>query len=373
MGVELRGERILKVLANANETAKTDGERLRGEAREHLRFTRESVAFLQGHDVPRTYLAVTAIMLTARAMHGPDELDVLATQAKEDPRGYAASSIGSKIAAFAKEQGINLRATSTQPMNNQPFTFKGRLSAETKVNDRFVLQWKKFIKVAEFINTMSPDQAKESLALLFHLSRRSDVAAVTVKVKGGGKAVLSRVSDAVALFVVNNSDNGKVGQAFAAALLDVTYGFERVVLGDTQDPDATTPGDVQVGGETGVWLWTEAKQKVVQTGDITGFLAKVRKVGGERVVYFALTNSGYSGYIKSDAVSKEADRLGVEVTVVESPREAIDLYAAVAPGTFANVASGLLERFRARMVESGCADDVITKFDEMATNYADLT
>jgi hypothetical protein len=35
--------------------------------------------------------------------------------------------------------------------------------------------------------------------------------------------------------------------------------------------------------------------KVIQTGDITGFLQKVHDSGGERVSYFALRNSAASG------------------------------------------------------------------------------
>lgn len=372
MGVPLKSEQIRHVLANANETAKSEGDRLLEAEAEPLKFLRDSVRFLRDPAVPKTYLAVTAILLAARAMHDRETLDVLAIQAGEGERGYSASSIGSTLASFAKEHRIDLRAKSSQPMNNQPFTFKSRITSDMKVNVAHQAAWGGFFKVTEHIDRMTSGEAKEGLALLFHMSRRRDAAAVTVTVRASGRAALDEVTTAVADFVTAHSDNGKVGQAFAAALLDVTYGIDQVILGDTQDPDASTPGDVQVSTPEGVWLWTEAKQKVIQTGDITGFLEKVRQVGGERVVYFALTNSGYSGYIKPDTIQKEAKRLGVDVTVLESPRAAIDLYASVAPGSFAFVAGALLERLRARMVQSDCSHDVLIAFDSMASDHARL-
>lgn len=370
MGVTLNRERIMQALANANETAKREGDRLAAD--DSLAFIRSGIDFLRTDGVPKTYLAVTAVLLTARALHGPDELDVTELKQGSDPKGYSASSIGTAVATFAKEQGIDLRATSSQPMNNQPFTFKDRITKDMAVQAKFEVQWGVFFKIVEHINGLTTEQAKEALALLMHKSRRADVAAVSVKVRAGGKATLDKVAAAVAEFTAANSDNGKVGQAFVAAILDLLYGHEQVILGDSQDPDASIPGDVHVSDDSGVWLWTEAKQKVIGTGDITGFLRKVREAGGERVVYFALWNSGYSGQIKAEGFEKEAERLGIGVKVVESPNEALDWYLPMAPGSYGTVASSLLERFRARLVQSNCAPNILAAFDDLAKKYAEL-
>jgi hypothetical protein len=164
-----------------------------------------------------------------------------------------------------------------------------------------------------------------------------------------GKPALDAVCDAVAEFVAANSDGGKVGQAFAAAVMDLVYSPEVVILGDTQDPDATTPGDVQVADGHGIWLWTEVKQKVVMTGDVKGFMRKVHDAGGERVVYFALVNSAYSGNIQPRLIESEARRLGMGVSVLESPSDALEHFVPLASGTYAGVSGKLLERTHARM------------------------
>lgn len=371
MGVTLRSERINKVLANANELAKTDGYRLTHEQELHsFRLVFEQ---LQNPAAPKTYTAVMAVLLAARALHEADELDVLAIQAGTSNRGYSASSIGTRVASFAKEQGIDLRAKSSQPMNNQPFTFEPWITEDMKVQARAENHFKLFYSAAKAINVMSSARAKEALALLFHMSRRADVAAIAVRVRSSGKATLETVASAVSDFTDTYSDNGKVGQAFVAAVLDLVYARENVTLGDTQDPDVSTPGDVQVGELGELWLWCEAKQKVISTGDITGFLKKVdENADGERVEYFALKNAGYSGNISPEAVAKEAAKREMTVGLYQSPREALDHFLPLAPGAHGAVAGRLLERYRARLTEAGCPDATIEAFDEMATRYAEL-
>jgi len=369
VGVRLSREGILRVLGNANERAKTDGEALEGSP--SLSAWRENVRALQHEGSPMTYLAVLAVLLTARAMHDAAALDVRDIKAGTSEVGYSASSIGSHLAAFAKEQRIDLRATSTQPMNNQPFTFKARIEPEMGAQDKFASQWDEFYRIVLEVNTLTSPDAAEVLALLFHLARRVDAPTIHVRLATGGKSALDKVSAATAQFVADHSDNGKVGQAFVAAALDLLYGPDEVILGDTQDPDATTPGDVQVGAEpSGVWLWTEAKQKVIVTGDITGFLRKVQSVGGERVVYFALVNSGYSGHIQPTAIMKEAARLGMGVHIIDSPAAALEWVLPLAPGTYGRVAASLLERMHARMTQAGCASATLSAFSDLARRFA---
>jgi hypothetical protein len=370
MGVTLQGESIMRVLANANEDAKRYGEELA--AAGDLEEWRAALQILRADPTPKTYLALTAVLLTARAMYPSEKLDVLAIKAGKDPRGYSASSIGTKLASFAKEQGIDLRANSSSPLNNQPFTFKERILEDMGVQPKFEIAWRSFYYLAQKINDASPADAARVLSLLFHMCRRVDAASVSVKVRQGGKASLDKVAAAVAQFTSAHVDGGKVGQAFVAGVLDLLYGAEQVILGDTQDPDASTPGDVQVKDSTGVWLWAEAKQKVIGTGDITGFLRQVRKAGGERVVYFALVNSGYSGQIKPEGIEKEAESLGVGVKVVESAEQALDWFLPMAPGSYATVASALLERTRARLVQSQVKPSILAAFDDLARKYAEL-
>jgi len=367
MGITLKGETIRRTLADANQRARSRGDELVGDP--SLADWVTAVRVLRDESVPKTYTAVLAILLTARAMHDADTLSVRDIKASTSDKGYSASSIGSAIASFAKEQRIDLRAKSSQPMNNQPFTFEERINE--KMGARDAVAWGIFDVIVDRVEALKPSDAAAVLALLFHMSRKVDAPTIHVTVKGG-KQALDKVAAAVAGFVNSNSDNGKVGQSFVAALFDTIYTPDAVVLGDTQDPDVTVPGDVQVTDEHEVWLWSEAKQKVIMTGDITGFLQAVHAVGGERAAYFALANSGYSGNIQPDTVKKTADRLGMDVRLVESPAAAMDWLLPLAVGSYGTVAENLIERMHARMSESGCAKTVLDAFTAVAGGIAEV-
>lgn len=371
MGVQLNGEAISRALGNANEVAKRDGVSLAADPA--LSSWREAVAFLREQTTPRTYLAVTAVLLTARTLLEADLLDVRAIKAGKRERGYSASSVAGKLASFAKEQRVDLRATSSQPMNNQPFTFKDYLSRDISVQDKYVQQWLRFNDVVDAVENLTSVEARRVLALLFHLSRKIDAPTISVTITQPGKKTLDAVCDALAEFVTAYSDGGRVGQAFAAAVMDLVYSPDGVILGDTQDPDASTPGDVQVEDETGTWLWTEVKQKVVTTGDVQGFMRKVHKAGGERIVYFALVNSGYSANIQPKALEIEARKLSMGYQLLDSPERALDHFLPLASGSYAGVSSRLLERTHARMTQAGCSPDVLAAFTAVARAVGEVT
>lgn len=257
-------------------------------------------------------------------------------------------------------------------MNNQPFTFEPRITEDIKVQARASVPFKVFLQIAEAINGMSSATAQAALALLFHMSRRTDSATVTVKVKNGGKDTLVKVANAVATFTDEHSENGKVGQAFVAAVQDLLYGTDAVLLGDTHDPDRSTPGDVHATDDEGIWLFSEVKQKIISTGDITGFVKAVKSASGSRIEYFALKNAGYSGNISPEIVSKEAARLDVDVQIYQSPDEVLQRYLPVVAGSHAAVASNLLERYRGRLIEANCSSATIDEFDAMTKQYATL-
>ena len=125
-------------------------------------------------------------------------------------------------------------------------------------------------------------------------------------------------------------------------------------------------GDVQVQDDSGTWLWTEVKQKVVTTGDVQGFIRKVHEAGGERVVYFALVNSGYSANIQPKALENEARKLGMGVQLLDSPAKALEHFLPLASGSYAGLSGRLLERTHARMTQAGCSPDVLGAFTVMA-------
>jgi len=322
---------------------------------------------------PRTYLVVTCILLAARSMHPKDKLNVLEIKRGSNPesKGYSAPSIGGPLAAFAKEHQIDLRATSQQPMNNQPFTYKELITEDMGVRPTLKAHWDAFFEVAQYVNDLSSDSALHFLAYIFSKRRKVKVDSKEYSVGHVDWAKLELTTETISKFVDYKSDSGKVGQAFASALLDLLYSPDFVDQGNSQDPDAGVPGDVHVRGlAEDIWLWVEVKQQPIQTGQVIGFIDKVSDNDGERILYLALKNSDYPNDISSKKLEKHSAKKKVRVTVFESPGEAIDWFLEYAPGSYAQVLASLLSRMHARLEESGCSAETMREYDQMAAGLS---
>lgn len=359
MGVPISSSDVRVILANADMAARSTGDGLASRA--DLALWRAAIASLAQDRVPKTYLAVLAILLTARSLYPPHDLSVRDIKQSTSAKGYSASSVGSTVASFAKEHQIDLRATSSQPMNNQPFTFKEQITADMAVNAKFQRAWREFFDLVERVDALSVADARDILALLFHLRRRA--AATVLSISGGGdRDAYLATRGRIAALVRAESESGRVGQAFAAALMDCIYGWENVLQGNAQDPDASKVGDVHVARDGDTWMWIEVKQKVIATGDISEFIAKVKEWGGERAMYLALSNENYSGNINQAHVDQQSARKGVDVLLVTSPEAALDAALGFAPGRYGHVAADLVARMHARLLEAGCSTSLMSAF-----------
>jgi hypothetical protein len=324
---------------------------------------------------PTTYLAVTCVLLVARSTHPEDKLNVLEIKRGVNPgsKGYSASSIGKPLAAFAKEHQIDLRATSQQPMNNQPFTYKEVITEDMVTRPTLQSHWKSFFELAKYINALSSASALNFLAFIFANRRKAQFPAKQHAVGHIDWATLELVKERISEFVDSRSDSGKVGQAFAASLLDLLYSPEFVEQGNSQDPDASIPGDVHVRGlAEDIWLWIEVKQQPIATGQVIGFIDKVSENDGERILYLALKNSDYPNDISSKKLAQHSAKKDVRVTVFESPTETIDWFLEYAPGNYSQVVTGILTRMQARLEESGCSAETLSNFEEIATEFSKI-
>lgn len=355
------------ILVKANELAKTP---------EKILAQPEWAGFLEKLTLdkcPKTYLVVTCILLCARSMHPAESLNVLEIKRGSDPesKGYSAPSIGGPLAAFAKEHQIDLRATSQQPMNNQPFTYKEVIVEDMGIRSTLKVHWDSFFEIANYVNELSSEKALQFLAYIFTNRKKIKVAAKEYAVGHVDWATLEKATEKIAEFVDSKSDAGKVGQAFASALLDLLYSEDYVDQGNSQDPDAGIPGDVHVRGiGDDIWLWVEVKQQPIATGQVFGFIDKVSENSGERILYLALKNSDYPNDISDKKLLPYAAKKKVRVTVFESPMDAIEWFLEYAPGSYGQIIANLLSRMQARLEESGCSEETLGEFESIAEALA---
>jgi len=356
-GVTLSEEQIRGALSRADLLARDAGEELRSK---HSWWA-NAFGYLHGRDCPKTYLPVIAILLTARSMKDASELDVLDIQQQTSPRGYAASSIGRLLIPFATEQGIDLRSKSSQVLNNQPFTFKKKITPG--MTDRKPVQFARFYEAACAVNELTPQEAHEVLALLFHLSRVVAKEVVTFKAGLMDWNQARHHFTTWARFTDENSDNGKVGLVFVASMLELVYGEQAVAMGQNWDPDVTTPGDVQVLESLEPWLWTEVKQKPITTGDVQAFCGKVQAVGGGRILYCALANANYRNNLDHGKLAKLAASESIDLTIVESPGGLLDLLLPRCPGLPGALVARMARTMTRRLAEADVSPDVCEKFE----------
>jgi len=314
--------------------------------------------------VPRTYLAVLGVVLTARTQAEKEFLNVLHIKAGSSPHGYAAPSIGKELASFIKAQGIDLRANSQQPMNNQPFTYKEYIAENMGVRAANSPSWSNFYKAAVQVNELDSRTASEVLALLFDFRRVQQKPPV---VANADKVDLSEIDEyfkAVSKFVGSVSDNGKVGQAFVSAILGMVYGKDSVLQGDSQDPDVGLVGDVHVFDANEPSIYVEVKQTPITTGPVIGFLEKAHAHGATRAMYFAMQNEKYSGYVSLEQIAAKARKLNMTFVIYSSPEETIQRLFPLMRGAVSNLTEDFSAALRTRLDEAGVSITTMKQFQQ---------
>jgi len=343
----LKRDDIMSVLSSADELALENGDDLFSIHADWL----TDLEFLFSDDCPVTYLPVLTVMLVARSMRSKDELDVLDIQRGTSIRGYSAPSIASHLINFVGQIGVDLRTTSSQVMNSQPFTYKHRVLSDM-AGARYRIAYSRFFEMALRVEDLNSEAAVSLLALIFHCRRGAGVSNREEIAVTGNRETLELITERVAAFVNDNSEAGKVGQAFAATLFDLLFPSEQVRMGNNNDPSSMIPGDVQVSSDGSYWLWAEVKQRAVVTSEIQSFIDRVKAIGGDRVMYFALGNAPYPHHIDSSQLQKRAVRDGLELTIYSTPEQALDDCLAKSAGNSGKLAEGLANGMVRRLHEA---------------------
>ena len=358
------------MLANANERA------LKGELALSDRDRKKWLDIIDDLSVekcPRTYLAVFGVLVVARSLESKDSLNVRDIKTGSSPKGYSAASIGSSLARFAKAHDIDLRAGSSQPMNNQPFTFEDFILDDMGVRSSAKSHWTKFLAAVNEIDAASSEEAQNLLVLLFSSRRKMQKPKV---VAHGATLDISRINDyisAIETFVTINSDSGKIGQAFVSALLSLQYGPESVLQGDSQDPDASLVGDVHVMSESGMVIYSEVKQKVIGTGEIKGFIQAVTKSGGRKILYFALSNSSYTGHLDEKQISKEILKSNATFLLFTSVTESVEYFLPIINLPLDEFAEDFSMAILERLDEAKVKNELVSTFKRAIADFVTFT
>jgi hypothetical protein len=312
----------------------------------------------------KSFLPCLVIALVARSLRPREKLDVLAIKAAE-PLGYSASGIGGCLSRFRSEQKLDLRSKSSIFVTNGWFNKGNRLlptfaemSGRPSDADDYAYLYESLLEV----QMMEPDHAFRILALLFDERRLPERKSPEIDL-GGGLQAWEWFRGAVSQFVNEDSEDGRVGEAFVAAALDVAYPGAEVQMSKNHDPSFRAPGDVTVWSEGKLWLAAEARQKPQLTDDAVQFLEDAAERGVERVVFAALWNHRYrAAEIDRDEAKDRAKKVKVMIDVVDSSGELLDFVVRAGQGDLGDLTARFAERMLERLEEQNCTQDLIERY-----------
>ena len=241
----------------------------------------------------RTYLAPVLCGLLARSV--TEAADPLSLQVSDagDAGSYASASVWSIIRGHAEGRVflLNLKGA---PLNNSPFNGKKRVEPDwDNVSSANAAKFARLIQILTLIAAMNQAEAKEALRSFLFAAPSPPAADMFGASVGVGGVDLALMFIETERFLQDNTENGRRGQALTAAAFALIHGEDVDTPKSINDPSRGAPGDVRVmrEDEPRLALFAEAKQKVVQGDELSGFATEVRDFDATGVTgYAALVN-----------------------------------------------------------------------------------
>jgi hypothetical protein len=200
-----------------------------------------------------------------------DRVGALTLRASSGHNGYSARSLAKDVLVpLCVREGINLRTTGPEPLNNQPFLRDAVVSREMNVHDAERPALFRLVESLEAADFLRGEDAVLAFAA-FLRARIDDPTAAAAQLRKIATDGGSWPYGDVATFISRRTDGGRRGQALVAAGLDLVHG--RVRIGRVNDPSRKFPGDVHVGSGTPT-LAVEVRQKLVREHDVDQFVAR---------------------------------------------------------------------------------------------------
>ena len=98
-------------------------------------------------------------------------------------------------------------------------------------------------------------------------------------------------------------------------------------------------------------------------------MEKVQAIGGTRILYCALANANYPSNIDHRRLQRLAEKKGVELTIVESPMELVDLLLPRCPGEPGALVAKMADAMMRRLGEAGAAVETSVIFEALNTQF----
>jgi len=344
MGITISGRTLEVVLEEAVAIAESNAELPQDWTRRTERM---------GDCPSQTYVAALGVALLAKATD--PRVDVLTVKRRVSQRAYSMRGVAKVLAGRAEHYGYHLGVPGPEPLNNQPFFHGDRIDrfgnqrADVQPFQRDMVRWMRDL------NGKDADEAKAALAAYLRVrlayAARQKAAAESLEAKVA-EASLDEVIFIANLFVNEDPEGGKRGQALVAAILDACR-YGEVDLAAINDPRAV---DVLVRHNGQPVLAVEVKQKAVRENIALHLAEEARKRGVDKALLVAI-GTDQEPLDRESVHARAQDEHGVLVVTVESLDELFSVAATFSTARAAEVAESFPAAYLMRLQEHGASDE----------------
>lgn len=236
----------------------------------------------------KTFTPVLGTALLAKATNR--HVDVFSLRASEGHKSYSARSLAKDVLVpCCVSEGVDIRNTGAEPLNNQPFLRAKRISVDLEVKEHAREELRHLCECLERADFLEDRTALEALAAFLRV-RIEESATRGVVTVGSGVLPLLELEEALDGFLSGDPEGGKVGQAMVAAILDLL--FDSVLTKRINDPSVHWPGDVGAFVDGRLVLSAEVKQRPFDPTEVLLFAKRLADHGVGRGLVAALNQRG---------------------------------------------------------------------------------
>ena len=294
-------------------------------------------------------------------------VDALSLSAGAGHKTYSARGLATGVLVpCCTEQGVDLRCTGREPLNNQPFFGKKRVGPDLNVHDEARADLEYLTECLTAADFLEDEDALHAFAA-FLRARIEETAAIRDVRPGAGVLPLNELIGALDSYLGGDSEGGKTGQAAVAAILDLVY--VDVKTKRINDPSRRWPGDVGVfstaaepeAGVAGTMILSaEVKHRPFSPTEILLFARKLAEAGTHRTLIIALDQAHEpldEVALQTKALSQYAVSLVIFPSAGALLRDAVHFGRADLPDLLALFPSKFLERLAELEVSTARRDE----------------
>jgi hypothetical protein len=317
----------------------------RAESKEQLAAVWQERVARIGECPSQSYVAALGTALLAKAADA--RVDVLSVKYGAGPNAYSMRGVVKVLVEKTPLYRYHLGVKGPEPMNNQPWFHSSRVDRAVGVDPEAQPYHRDMVRYFTELNQGTAADAMTGLVAFIRL--RQNVESEEAQALGAlqivAKAPIEDLLEVVQLFINDDPENGRRGQALVAALFDLVY--EEVRLPSVHNP---TGLDVTVWTGGKLVLGAEVKQKPVTEASVLHLAEEAALRGIDKALFVALSPD--QRHLDHEAMRRDAlGYHGVLLSIYESVPELVTAAALASPLTADAFAEKLPNTYLRRMRE----------------------